>query len=95
MKNKQENIDILSSDLVDKSRVEWRVHTPLLLQEIVKNNNSSILRIPLSILGNLLSEVGERAAELNDPILNNLMLRLTIYSASDPTSPDYDPNCLK
>jgi hypothetical protein len=70
--------------------VGWKVHTPNLLKEILNNPGTGILTQPISIFGKLLAEVGERAAEINDPRLNALMIRLTIYSASDPNSPDYD-----
>ena len=71
--------------------LEWRVHTPNLLQEIGNNPQCVILVKPLQILGILLSDVGERAAELNDDKLNKLMIQLGIYSIADPGSPDYDP----
>lgn len=70
--------------------VGWRIHTPNLLAEILNNPGTAILRSPLAILGNLLAAVGERAAQINDPELNALMIRLTIYSIADPNSPDYD-----
>ena len=69
----------------------WRIHTPNLLKEIAHGSAQPVYRIPLSLLGMLLAEVGERAAELNDPELNRLMCRLTIYSVADPASKDYDP----
>lgn len=71
--------------------LEWRVHTSLLLEEIAARSSQPALRMPLRILGQLLSQVGERAAVLNDPVLNALMVRLTIYTIADPDSPDYDP----
>ena len=77
--------------LVGRIACEWRVHTYRLLKEIVDCSGQAILQKPLAIFGKLLAEVGERAAELNDPRLNALMLRLTIYTAADPESPDYDP----
>jgi hypothetical protein len=73
-----------------EEQLEWRVNTPGLLSEISLNPQCAIMRIPLRIFANLLSEVGERAAELNDPRLNALMCRLAIYSVADPNSPDYD-----
>lgn len=70
---------------------EWKIHTGILLQEIAGCSNQSIYRIPLHILGCLLSKVGERAAEINDPKLNALMCQLTIYTIADPYSQDYNP----
>lgn len=76
------------------SKLQWKVHTPNLLAEVLNNPTASILTKPIQILGGLLYEVAERAAELNDPMLNQLMLRLTLYSAGDPESSDYDPSLL-
>jgi hypothetical protein len=70
--------------------LEWKVQTACLLQEILKNNDTAILTIPLQIFASLLGDVATRAAELNDRQLNKLMLQLSLYSAADPTSPDYD-----
>lgn len=63
---------------------EWKVHTPNLLREVLQNPGTSILAVPLSIFGRLLAEVAERAIALDDPKLNILMLRLTLYDQGDP-----------
>lgn len=70
----------------------WKVHLPNLLKEIMINPGMWIFNIPINITGKLLAQVGERAAELNDPELNRLMCLLTIYTIADPHSPDYDPD---
>jgi hypothetical protein len=57
----------------------WRINTPQLLKEVCNNPGTSVLGKPLTILGCKLHEVAERAAELNDPALNILMLELTLY----------------
>ena len=72
------------------ARLHWKVHTYGLLREILTNTGTGILRVPLGIFGQLLFAVGERAAELNDPQLNALMVRLAIYTCADPESPDFD-----
>lgn len=72
-------------------KLDWKVNTPGLLQEIIDCNPSAgILRVPLGIFGQLLAEVGKRAAQINDPQLNALMCRLAIYEIADPYSPHYD-----
>jgi hypothetical protein len=38
----------------------------------------------------LLSDVAERAAAINDPELNKLMMRLALYEVADPNSDKYD-----
>lgn len=73
-------------------KLEWKVHTTELFKEILNNHpGCSQLIIPFRILGNLLAQVAQRATELNDPQLNKLMIRLTLYSIADPKDPDYDP----
>lgn len=65
-------------------KLEWRVQTHTLLKEVLEANPSMwIMTKPLNIFRMLLVEVAERAAELNDPKLNILMLRLAMYEA-DP-----------
>lgn len=84
MKDKDNNILTNGPDL------SWRVNTPGLLNEILLNKQCAILYRPLQIFAAILAEVGERAAELNDPKLNALMCRLSIYEISDPYNPSYD-----
>lgn len=81
---------------MSKTTVEWKINTPQLLKELGENTpEASILRQPLMILGNILSQVGERAAELNDSILNGLMCRLAIYEISDPYNSNFDKKKLE
>lgn len=68
----------------------WKVNTGGLLKEIMCNPGTGILRRPLEIFASILTEAGERAAELNDPKLNAIMCRLAIYAESDPYSKDYN-----
>jgi len=68
----------------------WKVHTPNLLMEIMNNPGTGILHVPINIFGKLLAEVAERAIALDDTELNALVIRLTLYSTADPTSPDYN-----
>jgi hypothetical protein len=79
-------------DKVEKdSGLQWRVNTPGLLKEIAQYSKEGFaLRIPLQIFGDILFEVGQRAAELNDDQLNALMCRLAIYEISDPYNPNQD-----
>jgi len=74
---------------------QWKVHTPNLLKEILQCSGQTILEKPIQLLGVLLAEVGERAAELNDPKLNALMCKLTIYEIADPENPNFDPKAVR
>jgi hypothetical protein len=65
-------------------RMGWKVHTPNMLAEILKNPGMGIFVQPLSIFARLLAEVAERAIELDDPQLNILMMRLALYEQADP-----------
>lgn len=70
--------------------LEWKCHTPNLLKEVMSNHGTEALAKPLEIFGHLLHRVAQRAAELNDPELNILMLRLTLYDAADPEIHSHD-----
>ena len=71
-------------------QLEWKVHTARLLEEILVNPSCVILKVPLNIFGKLLYEVADRASQINDPELNALMARLTLYEVADPYNKDYD-----
>lgn len=62
----------------------FSVNTIGLLTEIVEcgiDKRMGVLKIPINQFRQLLCEVAARAAELNDPKLNILMLRLWLYEA--------------
>jgi hypothetical protein len=82
-------------NLTENYKGLWRVHTANLLTEITNNPTAWVLRSPLLIFDDILRQVAQRAIELNDPELNKLMIRLTLYSVADPTSPDYDEKIVK
>ncbi len=71
-------------------KLNWKVNTVGLLKEILSNNETGILRKPLQIFANLLSEVARRAVEINDKELNALMARLALYEVTDPHSKEFD-----
>lgn len=74
--------------------VHFKVHTPNLLKEIVDNSmyrNSGVLFIPLNTFRGLLVKVADRAKELNDLELNQLMIDLTLYEEADPEAKGYNP----
>ena len=69
----------------DEDTVHFKCDTPALLQEIMTGvidnpkSGAHILKIPLQILGNYLGQVAQRAAEIDDPKLNILMLEMKLY----------------
>jgi hypothetical protein len=79
--------------ILQGTSLEWRVNTGSLLSEIISGypgKGGGIFVAPLNIFKNILVQVGERASELNDPVLNALMCRLAIYAESDPYSDGYN-----
>lgn len=72
--------------------LSWRVNTCQLFKEIVENGGqqTGIFRQPLMIMKSILAEISERALQLNDPQLNALMCRLSLYEQSDPYSKEYN-----
>ena len=77
-------------DNTDSNELYWKVNTGQLIKEILSNNETGVLSVPLTIFSRILAEVGARASELNDPKLNALMCRLAIYDVADPYSENYD-----
>ena len=69
---------------------EWSVHLPALLKEVMNNPGCAALGVPFRILAGILEKMGERAAVLNDPALNEYMARLALYEVTDPYSKDFD-----
>ena len=76
-------------------KLEWTCHTPSLLKEIMINPGMGILKIPMVVFCGLLDRVVIRASQLNDPALNALMCRLTLYEVSDPYSKIFDRDRVK
>lgn len=67
---------------MNKSFMQFRVDTLGLLTEIADaglDRRMGVLKIPINIFKDLLADVAQRASEINDPKLNILMLRLTLY----------------
>ena len=80
-------------NLSENKSFYFKVHTSELFQRIIEMDikmGSGVLKNPLNIFRNLLIQVGQRASEINDPILNKLMCDLAIYSISDPYDKDYN-----
>lgn len=70
----------------------WRVHVHDLFKEIADNSQQGIqITAPLQITLELLKRIAQRAIEINDPEMNKLMIRLSLYSISDPHDPEYNP----
>lgn len=61
-------------------KLQWRSHLPDLMKEMLEGNPSgSALVMPVNITMGIIASVAKRAAELDDPELNVLMLRLALY----------------
>lgn len=77
-----------------KEKLEFSIHLPNIITEMIQNGRANkdfaALLIPLTTMYDLLRRVAQRAIELDDPELNKLMCKLTLYSCCDPQSEDYD-----
>lgn len=80
---------------METTKLKWKCHTPRLFEEILLNPGTSALRQPLIIFRSILTEVAQRAIELNDDKLNLLMLRLTLYECADPLCDSYNPEIIR
>lgn len=73
-------------------KTHFRVDTPQLLKEIVRNGlreNSGVLQVPLKVLINFLEQLAERCTEINDPVLDRIMFDMNLYDLPSPTSEEY------
>lgn len=71
--------------------MRWTVHTVNLLKEIGENNPTmAVMKQPINIFGRILHELAECASRINDPELNDIMMRLTLYEVADPESKAYN-----
>lgn len=77
--------------MIEHDKMNWKVHTPNLLGEILNNPTCAQLKIPLNIFSRLLMKVATRASQLDDIELNKLMMRLSLYAIADPEEKDYNP----
>ena len=67
--------------------MSWDVDTPQFLREACENCNGGLYAICWNIFKNLLAIVAARAAELDDPVMNVLMLKLNLYGDPKDGSP--------
>ncbi len=57
----------------------WKVNTPQLLKLLIEQSpNGTVLYQPVRIFKNLLIKLAERALEINDKELNEILLRLNL-----------------
>lgn len=64
---------------LDVFSLQFDVSTPDFLKEACDNCNGGMYAVCWNVFRNLIAMVATRAAELNDPIMNVLMLRLNLY----------------
>ncbi len=67
--------------------MSWDVDTPQFLREACENAEKGMYAICWNIFRRLLAMVATRAAELNDPVMNVLMLKLNLYGDPKDGSP--------
>lgn len=65
----------------------WDVDTPQFLRESCENCEGGMYGVCWNIFKNLLAMVSARAAELDDPVMNVLMLKLNLYGHPKDGSP--------
>lgn len=63
-------------------KMEFDVHLPNLLKEVLNNQGSSILRIPVNTTLMLLRDLAGLAIRIDNPELHIMMLRLGLYECS-------------
>lgn len=72
----------------------FRVHVPNLLTETFVNacrpKDLASLHIPLNCFMEYMRTLTARCSELNDPVLNKIMIDMTLYEESDLSSKEYN-----
>lgn len=90
----QHNKIFLAMTKNKENTMHFRIDTPQFFKELTENTLSTgkngILKVPLNVFMNLLSQVADRATQLQDPILDRLMFDLNLYELPSPTSKEYD-----
>lgn len=70
----------------------FKIDMPQLLAEIADSGlvkNGGVLKIPLNIFRIKLGLIAERAAIINDPVLNLIMFECRLYETPSPATPAY------
>ena len=75
----------------------WKINVPSMLTEIAEGYPSkhNPWIAPVSMLKQVLAELAELAIKIDDPRLHIMMCRLTLYSASDPYSENYQKDIVE
>lgn len=76
MKNKIPNTSIKNVFNVDKT---FHIHTPKFLTEVVENSRQRMYKPAWDIFFDGLRMIAQRATELHDPVLDAIMLCMTMY----------------
>ena len=63
-------------------KLQFDANLPGLLDEILCNRGTSVLKIPIQITKGILAELATLAIEIDDPRLHKLMLRLGLYDCT-------------
>ena len=93
MQNNRKSIKIKNIEFFSPYVHAFRVHVPNLLNETfvsaVRPKDLAALQIPLNELMKYLRSLTARCAEINDPVLNKIMIDMTLYEQSDPSSKEF------
>lgn len=63
-------------------KMKFDSNLPGLLDEVLNNSGTAILRVPIMITKGILAELATLAIEIDDPRLHKLMLRLGLYDCT-------------
>jgi|SRR5690554_471567 len=72
----------------------FKIHVPNLLNETfinaVRPKDLAALQIPLNEFTKYIRTLTARCAEINDPVLNKIMIDMTLYEESDLSSKEFN-----
>lgn len=80
---------------VDYYSMQFDVNAPQFLKEACENCNGGLYAICWNIFREMVGKVATRAAEINDPVMNILMLRMNLYEMEGSNEGEKNKNRVK
>lgn len=77
------------------SDLSWKVDFPAFIKEVSEGSKTAPYAITFQLLNNIIGILAERAIEINDPALNIIMFRLSLYEGSQQKKVLMQSRCYK
>lgn len=70
-------------DFIFETDDNFHIHTPKFLKEVVENSGQRMYSQAWNVFFNYLKLIAVRATELHDPIIDAIMVKMTMYEFDD------------